>query len=205
MFYYIKGELVAADQNYAVLDVCGVGYKLTISANTRSSLPPFRSVKEPPLVLLYTHFAVREDDVELFGFSTEEELKTFRTLTNVSGIGPKAAMSILSTLTPQKLALAVSSEDKRAIAAANGIGAKTAARVILELKDKMSFISDSDVGEAFKEQAEEPTAAKGSLSEAAAALTALGYSKAEIAGALKDADPTMSVDLIIKQALKKLF
>ena len=144
MFYYIKGELVAADQNYAVLDVCGVGYKLTISANTRSSLPPFRSVKEPPLVLLYTHFAVREDDVELFGFSTEEELKTFRTLTTVSGIGPKAAMSILSTLTPQKLALAVSSEDKRAIAAANGIGAKTAARVILELKDKAMEELDDD-------------------------------------------------------------
>jgi Holliday junction DNA helicase RuvA len=205
MFYYIKGLLVAADQNYAVLDVGGVGYKLTVSGNTRSSLPPFRSVKEPPTVLLYTHFAVREDDVELFGFSDEEELKTFRALTNVSGIGPKAAMSILSALTPQKLALAVASEDKKAIAAANGIGAKTAARVILELKDKMTFISDSDVGEAFKEQDEAPAATKGSLSEAAAALSALGYSKPEIANALKDADPSMSVDMIIKQALKKLF
>ena len=205
MFYYIKGLLVATDQNYAVLDVGGVGYKLTISGNTRSSLPPFRSVKEPPTVLLYTPFAVREDDVELFGFSDEEELKTFRTLTNVSGIGPKAAMSILSALTPQKLALAVASEDKKAIAAANGIGAKTAARVILELKDKMTFISDSEVGEAFKEQNDAHASVKGSLSEAAAALSALGYSKPEIANALKDADPSMSVDMIIKQALKKLF
>ena len=114
-------------------------------------------------------------------------------------------MSILSALTPQKLALAVASEDKKAIAAANGIGAKTAARVILELKDKMTFISDSEVGEAFKEQNDAHASVKGSLSEAAAALSALGYSKPEIANALKDADPSMSVDMIIKQALKKLF
>ena len=205
MFYYIKGSLVAADINYAVLDVGGVGYKLTISGNTRSSLPPFRSTENPPTVLLYTHMAVREDGIELFGFSSEEELKSFRSLTNVSGIGPKAAMSILSTLTPQKLALAVASQDKKAISAANGIGAKTAERVILELKDKMSFIPDSDIGSAFGEPVRVTVSEKGAVSEAAAALAALGYGKAEIAAALKDADPSMSVDLIIKQALKKLF
>lgn len=206
MFYYIRGTLVAAEPNYAVLDVGGVGYKLTISTMTREGLPPFRSVKEPPEVLLYTHFAVREDDVELFGFLTEEELKTFRILNTVSGVGPKAAISILSTLTPAKLALAISSEDKRAIAAANGIGAKTAARLILELKDKLSFIPDNEVGEAFVTDAKGPSSTpKNNLTEAAEALAALGYSKPEIANALKGTDTAMSVDAIIKQALKKLF
>ncbi len=206
MFYYIRGALVAAESTYAVIDVGGVGYKLTISQITREALPPFRSVKEPPTVMLYTHFSVREDGVELFGFRDEEELSTFRILTSVSGVGPKAAMSILSTLTPAKLALAVSSEDKRAIAAANGIGTKTAARLILELKDKLSFIPDSDVGDAFLEGVKPAsTKSNGNLSEAAEALTALGYSKPEIMSALKGADPSMSVDAIIKNALKKLF
>ena len=149
--------------------------------------------------------AVREDGIELFGFSSEEELKSFRSLTNVSGIGPKAAMSILSTLTPQKLALAVASQDKKAISAANGMGAKTAEGVILGLKHRRSFIPDSDSGSALGEPVRVTVSEKGAVSEAAAALAALGYGKAEIAAALKDADPSMSVDLIIKQALKKLF
>lgn len=206
MFYYIKGQLVDADMSYAVVDVGGVAYKLTISQNTRDSLPHFRSVSEPPTVLLYTHFSVREDGVELFGFKDLEELDTFKLLTSVSGIGPKVAMSVLSSLSPEKLALAVANEDKKAIASANGIGAKTAARLILELKDKLSFVGMSD--EAFSPSvagSSKSTSSKGSLSEASEALAALGYSKPEILKALKDADPTMSVDNIIKNALKKLF
>jgi len=206
MFYYINGKLVEADIGYAVLDVGGVGYKLTISGKTREALPPFRSVKEPPTVLLYTHFAVREDGIELFGFRDREELDTFRLLTSVSGIGPKAAMSILSSLTPEKLSLAVANEDKKSIASANGIGAKTAARLILELKDKLSFIdsSDSSLADAAS-SASSAASSGGKLSEAAEALAALGYSKPEIVKALKDADPNMSLDNIIKLALKKLF
>ncbi len=204
MFYYINGKLVAADMGYAVIDVGGVAYKLTISAITRESLPPFRSVKEPPTVLLYTHFSVREDGVELFGFRNEEELDTFKLLTTVSGIGPKAAMSILSTLSPEKLSLAIANEDKKAIASANGIGQKTAARVILELKDKIAAVSASEDVPASA-GATPAGVSKGSLSEAADALAALGYNKNEIATALKDADPSMSVDNVIKHALKKLF
>ena len=206
MFYYINGKLVEADIGYAVLDVGGVGYKLSISGKARESLPPFRSVKEAPDVLLYTHFSVREDGVELFGFKDKEELDTFRLLTSVSGIGPKAAMSVLSTLTPEKLAIAVANEDKKSIASANGIGAKTAARLILELKDKLSFVGVSidSVPETVGATAQASTS-KGNISEAAEALAALGYSKPEILKALKDADPGMSVDNIIKAALKKLF
>lgn len=206
MFYYINGKLVEADVTYAVLDVGGVAYKLSISGKTREALPPFRSVKEAPTVLLYTHFSVREDGVELFGFRDKEELDTFRLLTSVSGIGPKAAMSILSTLSPEKLALAVANEDKKSIASANGIGSKTAARLILELKDKLSFIGISDASQSEIPSTNTPvSSAKGALTEAAEALAALGYSRPEILKALKDADPNMSVDNIIKTALKKLF
>ena len=205
MFYYLNGKLVDVENGYAVLDVGGVGYKLTISGMTREALPPFRSVKESPSVLLYTHFSVREDGVELFGFRDKEELDTFRSLTSVSGIGPKAALSILSSMTPSKLAFAIANEDKKSIAAANGIGPKTAARIILELKDKMGFVQIGD--DAFDTPA--PAVSKGvgknNLSEASEALAALGYSKPEILKALKDADPNMSVDNIIKFALKKLF
>lgn len=205
MFYYLNGKLVDAEGGYAVLDVGGVGYKLTISGLTRESLPPFRSVKEPPTVLLYTHFSVREDGVELFGFRDKEELDTFRSLTSVSGIGPKAAMSILSSMTPSKLALAVANEDRKAIASANGIGAKTAARIILELKDKMNFVSIGEDAFEAPAPAIAKSGSKNNLSEASEALAALGYSKPEILKALKDADPSMSVDNIIKFALKKLF
>jgi len=206
MFYYINGKLVEADIGYAVLDVGGVAYKLTISGKTREALPPFRSVKEPPTVLLYTHFSVREDGIELFGFRDREELDTFRLLTSVSGIGPKAAMSILSTLSPEKLSLAVANEDKKSIASANGIGAKTAARLILELKDKLSFIGASEPSLVSDSTPDAPaSSSKGNLAEASEALAALGYSRPEILKALKDADPTMSTDNIIKLALKKLF
>ena len=206
MFYYLSGELALRDINTCVIDCGGVGYKLSISGKTRESLPPFRSVKEAPDVLLYTHFSVREDGVELFGFKDKEELDTFRLLTSVSGIGPKAAMSVLSTLTPEKLAIAVANEDKKSIASANGIGAKTAARLILELKDKLSFVGASidSASETVGATAQASTS-KGNISEAAEALAALGYSKPEILKALKDADPGMSVDNIIKAALKKLF
>lgn len=207
MFYHIRGKLIAAEPSYAVIEAGGVGYKLTISNNTRESLPPFRSVKEAPEVCLLTHFSVREDGVELFGFSTQDELDTFRLLTSVSGIGPKAAISILSTLTPQKLAIAVAMEDKRSISAANGIGAKTAARLILELKDKLSFVSTDGVdtlSAVADTKNDAASAKKNNLSEAAEALSALGYSKPEIHNALKNADPSLPTDAIIRHALSRL-
>ena len=137
MFYYLSGKLTLLKNDLAVIDVGGVGYKLTISGTTYEAMPANRSVKEPPIIKLFTYLAVREDGLELFGFATETELATFKLLITVSGVGPKAAMAILSHLTPEKFALAVCTDDKKTISKANGIGPKTAARVILELKDKL--------------------------------------------------------------------
>ena len=134
MFYYLKGELVHRDTNFCVIDCGGVAYRLTVSLSTLSHLVG----KDGTTVKLYTYLAVREDGVELFGFGSNEERASFNQLTSVSGIGPKVAMSVLSTFTPDRLALAICTEDVKAIAKAPGIGAKTAARIVLELRDKIS-------------------------------------------------------------------
>ena len=134
MFYYLNGELALRDINTCVIDCGGVGYKLTVSMITSESLASKLGQK----VKLYTYLAVREDGIEMFGFGTNEERHAFNLLTGVSGVGPKAAMSILSTMTPEKLALAICTDDAKAIAKSPGIGAKSALRIILELKDKMS-------------------------------------------------------------------
>lgn len=206
MFHYLNGTLAYLQGSMAVIDVGGVGYKLTISGTTYEAMPPNRSVKTPPTVKLYTHMAVREDDIELFGFATEAELATFKLLITVSGIGPKAAMSILSLLTPEKFALAVCTDDKKTIAKANGIGPKTAARVILELKDKLM---KEHAGEDFAASplASAPIAAPsaGKLHEAIDALMVLGYSRAEAQAALKDLDvSSMELEEIIRLSLKKV-
>ena len=208
MFYYLCGKLTHLEAGIAVIDVGGVGYKLTISSTTYDAMPPNRSVSEPPTVRLYTYMAVREDGIELFGFASETELASFKMLISVSGVGPKAAMSILSLLTPEKFALAVCTEDKKTIAKANGIGPKTAARVILELKDKLMkehagedlTSAPSSIGASSAAQT-----ARGKLSEATDALVVLGYSRAEAASVLKDI-PTDRLELeeIIRLSLKKL-
>lgn len=207
MFHYLKGTLALLLTDTAVLDVGGVGYKLTISQTTYDAMPPNRSVKEPPTVLLYTHLAVREDGIELYGFATEAELASFRLLISVSGVGPKAAMSILSLLSPEKFALAVCTDDKKTIAKANGIGPKTAARVILELKDKLMKEHAGEDFSAYSPSA--PTAAgggaRGKLAEATDALVVLGYSRAEALAALKDIDTEKTeLEEIIRLSLKKL-
>ena len=207
MFHYISGTLAHLENGMAVIDVGGVGYKLTVSGTTYDAMPPNRSVKTPPTVKLYTHMAVREDDIELFGFATESELATFKLLITVSGIGPKAAMSILSLLTPEKFALAVCTDDKKTIAKANGIGPKTAARVILELKDKLMKEHGGDAFAASPLASAPISAAAGSgkLHEATDALMVLGYSRAEALAALKDMDiATMELEEIIRLSLKKI-
>ena len=205
MFYYINGNLAHLESNMAVLDVGGVGYKLTISGTTYEAMPP-RSHSNPPTVKLFTYLAVREDDMELFGFATQTELASFKMLISVSGVGPKAAMSILSLLTPEKFAMAVCTDDRKTIAKANGIGPKTAARIILELKDKMMKESGGalpDLGDTPAVASASP--ARGKLSEAVDALVVLGYSRAEAMNVLKDVD-TASLELeeIIRVSLKKL-
>jgi len=205
MFYYITGKLAYANPSCAVIDAGGIGYKLTVSENTYNSLPP-RHTAEAPEVKLYTYVAVREDDVELFGFHNESELASFKMLLGVSGVGPKAAISILSHLTPEKLALAVCTEDRKTIARANGIGPKTAARVILELKDKLLKETDltAVANESIGSTAPVPTNS-GKLSEAQDALMVLGYSRAEALNALKNIDTqSLGLEEIIKKALKML-
>ena len=209
MFYYLKGALTHLETGIAVIDVGGVGYKLTISQTTYDSMPPNRSVSTPPTVLLYTYMAVREDGIELFGFASETELSSFKLLISVSGVGPKAAMSILSLLSPEKFALAVCTEDKKTIAKANGIGPKTAARIILELKDKLMKEHASEDLSALSDAAIPASSlqvgARGKLSEATDALIVLGYSKAEALNALKDlSTDSMELEEIIRAALKKL-
>lgn len=177
MFYYVSGMLAHREPGFAVIDCGGVGYRLTVSQNTLAALDR-ASVRESK-VKLYTYMAVREDDVELFGFYTEEELTAFRQLIGVSGIGPKAAMGVLSAFTPDGLARAVCTEDVKAIAKSNGVGAKGAARIVLELKDKMSY-ADGDAETPRETAAPAQTAKSAGLAEAAEALTALGYARAEV-------------------------
>ncbi len=177
MFYYISGILAHREAGLAVIDCGGVGYKLTVSQNTLAELD--RTSSRTDKVKLFTHMAVREDDVELFGFYTEEELATFKLLLTVSGVGPKAAMGVLSAFTPDGLARAVTTEDTKAISRANGIGAKGAARIVLELKDKLSYADSGDAAISVKANTAAPKSSS-KLAEAAEALTALGYSRAEV-------------------------
>ena len=200
MFYYLNGTATVIGTGFLVLDVGGVGYKLTVSDNTS------RQVKVGDKTKLFTYLAIREDDIELFGFSDETELDTFKMLISVSGIGPKNAISVLSQFTPDELAMAVIAEDAKSISKSNGIGPKTAARIVLELKDKISRspLVSSKSGAMTLPSAGSGKGSAGKLGEATDALIVLGYSRTEALQILKDipAD-TMSIEEIIRAALKK--
>lgn len=195
-----------------ILECCGVGYRVQVSAGTLSRLPspafqPDGSTAKGESVRLYTYMAVREDSVDLFGFYTAEEQDMFKLLLTVSGVGPKAAMSILSLMTPRTLAMTIASEDTKSISKAPGVGAKTAARVVLELKDKLSKLYPETSG--IPEFAEMPVAGKTAgkstkLSDARDALLVLGYSRSEITAAMKDINMEDSLEEIIKKTLAKL-
>jgi len=203
MFYYISGKLMHLESNLAVLDVGGVGYKLTVSGTTYDAMPP-RSYDNPPTVKLFTYLAVREDGIELFGFESNEERECFNKLITVSGVGPKAAMSILSIMTPDNFALAVCTEDTKAISKASGIGGKTAARIILELKDKIAIDMGAVTTAKSAGRATVAMPVSGNLMEATEALMVLGYDKNSVAGALAGLDPKADVGELIRAALKKL-
>ena len=201
MFYYVRGELAVLEPGTAVVDCAGVGYKLLISDNTLGKLANMDK-KE---VLLYTYMYVREDAVDLIGFAAKEELSAFKMLISVSGVGPKAAMSILSLLTVEKFALAVSTQDSKTIAKASGIGPKTAARIVLELKEKVAKeFSTVPSGTATQDLFAEEVSSGGNLAEAEKALMVLGYTKAEAQTALKGVPPTASLEDMISAALRKM-
>jgi len=196
MFYYVSGTVAEIGPNLAVIDCGGVGYACATTNYTISRLKKGERAK------LFTYLHVREEIFELFGFSSQQELSSFKMLIGVSGVGPKAALAILSSTTPNNLALSIVTGDEKALTAAPGIGKKIAQRIILELKDKLakeqtSFSSDGPV----------PAIAAGGANkagEASAALAVLGYGTPEIAAALKGVDMEQPLEEIIRQALKKM-
>lgn len=199
MIYHLHGEVALCEHDFTVLDVNGVGYKLTVSQNTAAYV---RGHMKESLKLL-TYMSVREDAVELFGFRDADELTAFKLLITVSGVGPKAAMSILSVLTPDRLAAAVCAEDAKAIAKAPGVGSKTAARVVLDLKGKLAKEFPSASGSAVYDEPD--TAPSGdNAAEALEALIVLGYRRAEAMQAMKGLDPSADTGALIKAALAKL-
>ncbi len=200
MFYHLYGTLEINEPGLCVIDCLGVGYKLTTSLITSDIL----RAKIGEKIKIFTHLAVREDGVELFGFENKEERECFNKLITVSGVGPKAAMSILSIMTPDNFAIAVCTDDAKAISKASGIGAKTAARIILELKDKLSADIASIPSSTTSRRASANMIQSGNFSEAAEALMVLGYDKNSISNALSGLDPQSKVDELIRAALKKL-
>ncbi|MBR6513767.1 MAG: Holliday junction branch migration protein RuvA [Clostridia bacterium] len=197
MLYHLNGELVLCDMTVAVIDCAGVGYKLLISGNTLGKI----SGKVGERVKLFTYMKVSEDAVDLYGFADEDELETFKLLISVSGVGAKFALSILSLMTPSRLAMAIGAGDAKAIAKAQGVGPKIAQRIILELKDKMAkqITVDTDTGEVFTE---EP--AGNNISDAIDTLIVLGYKRGEAAAALKGIDASLPLEEVIRLALKKM-
>lgn len=196
MFYYLEGTITHMDANLAVLDIGGAGYACAVTANTMSHLESGKKAR------LYTYCNIKEDAFDIFGFYDLSEKRCFEMLLSVSGVGPKAALAILSSTTPEMLAIAIISDDERALTAAPGIGKKIAQRIILELKDKMSKESVTLKASGFV-----PPSASGmpgtKLADATAALTVLGYSSAEITAAMRFVDvEALTVEEIIREVLK---
>ncbi len=198
MFYYLNGTVTRVEPYLAVIDCGGVGYACRTTNYTVSKLSVGKAAK------LYTHLYVREEIFELYGFSSESELGCFRMLIGVSGVGPKAALAILSSNSPEGLAMAIVSDNEKALTSAPGIGKKIAQRIILELKDKLAKGQlTMGGGETFAGGV--TIIPENKASEASAALAVLGYSQSEIAVALKGIDlDGMSLESVIKQALKKM-
>ena len=195
MFYYLDGTVAEILPGLAVIDCGGVGYACLTSNHTLSQLRKGERGK------LYTFLNVGESVFDLYGFSSSKELESFRMLLGVSGVGPKAALAILSACTPEALALAVVSGDEKALTAAPGVGKKIAQRIILELKDKLAKEQSSfDV----RGGSVTPIQSGGKVQEAASALAVLGYSSQEISAALKGVDTALPVEEIIRQTLKKM-
>ncbi len=198
MFYYVSGTVAHLEPNLAVIDCGGVGYACRTTNQTLSRLKAGEKGK------LYTHLYVREELFELYGFASENELNCFRLLIGVSGVGPKAALSILSAATPESLAMSIITGDEKALTVAQGIGKKIAQRIILELKDKLAKGQISPGGESYGGTGV-TVIPENKGSEAAAALAVLGYSTGEIGVALKGIDlEALTLEEIIRQALKKM-
>lgn len=197
MIYNIKGILTYVEPTFAVVECGGVGFKCFISATTLKELP-----KADKAVNLYTHMSVREDSMELFGFITTEELAAFKLLISVSGIGPKAAMAILSVLSPDKLSAAILSGDVRSIQAAQGVGKKTAERVVLELKDKIAAVGAGSSAAVI--EGIQSVASSNAAQEAVEVLVSLGFNQSDASSVIGAMDKSLSVDEMVRKGLKML-
>ncbi|MBQ2297693.1 MAG: Holliday junction branch migration protein RuvA [Ruminiclostridium sp.] len=198
MFYYLKGVVGHMAPNLAVIDCGGVGYACRTTSYTLAALQVGEKAK------LFTHLNVREDAMELYGFSTENECNCFRMLIGVSGVGPKAALSILSSTTPEGLATSIITGNEKALTVAPGIGKKIAQRIILELKDKLAKGQLPAAEESFGGSGV-TVIPQDKTSEASAALAVLGYNPAEINAALKGLDlDALTLEEIVRQALRKM-
>ena len=195
MYAYIKGSLEVKTRGYIVIDVNGIGYKIFMSETAISELGEIGQV-----VKVHTYLKVKEDEMSLYGFNTNEELRMFELLLSVSGIGAKSAINILSNITPSSFALAVITNDVAKIKALPGIGPKGAQRIVLELKDKLN--KEQDIEEVEKK--EEKVIDTQKYNEAISALQVLGYSKKEIEKALQGINEELTVEEIIKLGLKNL-
>ena len=198
MYYSLRGKLIFADETSFAVECGGVGYMCFSTANTLKRLP-----KTGEEVFVFTYLNVREDAMDLFAFHDKKELECFKQLISVSGVGPKAALAILSRLSPEALAASVAVGDVKAITQAQGVGPKLAQRVVLELKNKLKIDLEEAVG-ILREEDVVQTAASGNIAEATAALVSLGYTKSEAQNALKGADAAVSTEELIKTGLKKL-
>ncbi len=196
MFYSLTGKVIASGLSHIVIECGGVGFFCNTSQSTLLDLSGEKTAT------VFTHLNVREDALDLFGFSTENELEWFRMLISVNGVGPKAALAILSQLPTDKLALAISASDAKAITKAPGVGPKIANRIILDLKDKVSKGFSGAVSVSRGDFDISKTLENSNTSEAVAALTMLGYTQSDAASAVSKIDPSLKTEDIIKQALK---
>jgi len=199
MFYYLEGTITVIAQNLAVVDINGVGYACMTTLNTLSHLETGKKAK------LFTYCNVKEDAFDIYGFYGISEKRAFEQLLSVSGVGPKAALSILSSASPESLALAIINDDETALTVAPGIGKKLAQRIMLELKDKISKEMPALKASGFVPSGDSSASGQpGSKQrDAAAALTVLGYSQGEISAAMRNLDVNeLSVEEIIREVLK---
>ncbi len=193
MIYSVRGKLIHMENSAAVVECGGVGYLCQTTMNT------LKTLKLNSEVTLYTYLNVREDAVDLFGFATQSELATFKTLISVSGVGPKAGLSVLSELTAEQVAMAIATDDIKTITRAQGIGKKIAQRIILELKDKLAKSEQTQSG-----NVQMPQTAGGNVAKAIEALGVLGYTPADVSPVLANFDAGLPVEQLIAMTLKQM-
>lgn len=197
MIATLNGKLIIKELNYVVVECGGVGLKCFVTQNTHATIG---NIGEN--VFLYTHLSVREDALDLYGFSELQELEVFKLITSVSGVGSKIGLAILSEFVPDKIMLYIASGDAKSLTAASGVGIKLAQRIVLELKDKVGNISVGDMS--FDIKSVGNASVNTSSKEAIEALVSLGYTQSEASLAVGRLDQTLDTNELIKQALKSL-